>query len=355
MSYFKSFKPTLYRFGNETGFSIATDITNYVDMVDQVKSTSMMIDDYTIPANERPDQTSFKIYGTTDYYWTFFLANDHIRERGWPLTLHEVDTAAELRYPHRMVTCQMQHQDVIDYYDADNKPITRTKLIGTAPDNFPVGTVVTGNVSGTVGIIIKRDLSHGTFIVDTLNASVQSEVSEQSVQPNSNGVLILERTDLAEAETFVRPLQWVLKRDGETLTNIDIDIDSFGRTVTISAIGFSPNSTYTLSYVIQTANITDGKFRVGEDLVYPNPAGGTTSMIIYAESSQLKGVHHYENASGEWVDINPLSQDLGGAIAISYLENLRQANENLRQIKVIAPNQVVGIASDFNKAMIDQT
>ena len=198
-------------------------------------------------------------------------------------------------------------------------------------------------------------MSHGTFIVDTLNASIQSEVSEQSVQPNSNGVLVLERTDLAEAETFVSPLQWVLKRDGETLTNIDIDIDSFGRTVTISAIGFSPNSTYTLSYVIQTTNTTDGKFRVGEDLIYPNPAGGTTSMIVYAESSQLKGVHHYEDASGDWVDINPLSQDLGGAIPISYLENLRQENEKLRQIKVIAPSQIAGVASDFNKAMTEQT
>jgi len=66
-------------------------------------------------------------------------------------------------------------------------------------------------------------------------------------------------------------------------------------------------------------------------------------------------VHHYENASGEWVDINPLSQDLGGAIAISYLENLRQANEDLRQIKIIAPNQIAGVASDFNKAMTEQT
>jgi len=355
MSYFKNFKPTLYRFGNEKSFALATDISSYVDMVDQVKFTSMMVDDYTIPVNERPDQTSFKIYGTTDHYWTFFLANDHIRERGWPLTLKEVDTAAIERYPHRMVTCKMQHQDVIDYYDADNKPITRTKLIGTAPDNFPVGTVVSGNVSGTVGIIIKRDLSHGTFIIYTLNASVQSDVTEQTVQPNSNGVLVLERTDVAEAETFVRPLQWVLKRDGQTLTNIDINIDSFGRKVTISAIGFSPNSTYTLSYVINTSNTTDGTFRVGEDLIYPNPAGGTTSMIIHAESSQLKGVHHYEDASGDWVDIDPLSQSLGGAIAISYLENLRQENEKLRQIKVIAPNQVAGVASDFNKAMQEQT
>ena len=351
MAYFNNFDPTLYKFGNETSFSLATNLTQYVDLIDQVKDQVMMVDDYTIPANERPDQTSFKIYGTTDFYWTFFLANDHIRERGWPLTLKEVEKAAEERYPHRMVTCALRHSDVIDYYDETNEPIMRTKIVGTAPDNFEVGKVVTGNVSGTIGRIIDRDLSLGTFIIDTQEVSIESEVNEQVVTPNSNGVLVLERTDTAEAETFVKPLQWTLTRDGEILNNIRIEIDPFGRKATLSAIGFTPGAVYKLSYVIATKNTTDGTFRVGEDLTYPNPAGGTTSLIIHAESSQLNGVHHYEDADGNWVDIDPLSQNLYGHTPISHLEYLRSKNEELRQIRVINPELITEVVSDFQDAM----
>lgn len=351
MSYFKNFSPTIYRFGNETSFAVTDNLTQYSDLVDQVKDQVMMVDDYTIPVNERPDQTSFKIYGTTDNYWTFFLANDHIRERGWPLTLKEVDTAAELRYPHRMVTCKLRHQDVVDYYDETNTPIMRTKIVGTAPDNFEVGKIVTGNVSGTIGKIISRDLSLGTFVIDTESVSVESNVNEQIVQPNSNGIVVLERTDVAEAETFAKPLQWTLTRDGEILNNINIEIDPFGRKATLSAIGFTPNAVYKLSYVIETKNTTDGTFRDGEDLVYPNPAGGTTSLIIHSETSQLKGVHHYEDADGNWVDIDPLSQSTNNATAISHLEYLRSKNEELRQIRVINPDLIDGIVSDFAEAM----
>lgn len=351
MSYFKNFNPTLYRFGNETSYAITTNLTQYTDLVDQVKDAVMMVDDYTIPVNERPDQTSFKLYGTTDHYWTFFLANDHIRERGWPLTLKEVDTVATERYPHRQVVCQLQHQDVVDYYDETNTPIMRTKIVGTAPDNFELGKIVTGNVSGTIGKIIARDLSLGIFVIDTESVSVESEVNEQVVQPNSNGVLVLERTDVAESETFVKPLQWTLTRDGEILNNISIEIDPFGRKATLSAIGFTPGAEYKLSYVIATTNSTDGTFKVGEDLVYPNPAGGTTSLIVHAESSQLNGVHHYEDTDGNWVDIDPLSQNTYGATPISNLEYLRAKNEELRQIRVINPDLISGVVSDFAEAM----
>ena len=86
MGYFSNFSPTIYKYGNETNFSLAPNLTQYVDLIDQVKTRDVFLRDYLIPVNERPDQTSFKLYGTADYYWTFFLVNDHIRENGWPLT-----------------------------------------------------------------------------------------------------------------------------------------------------------------------------------------------------------------------------------------------------------------------------
>lgn len=351
MSYFSNFGVVAYKFGNEEQFSIATNLTQYVDIIDAVKANTLYLDDYTIPVNERPDQTAFRLYGNADYYWIFFLANDHLRENGWPLTLNEVDEAAKKRYPHRMVTVKLQQPDVIDYYDEDNKPITRTKIVGTAPDQFAVGGRVTGSQSGTIGEIIQRDLSLGTFVIDTENVVTSSTLEDQSVTPNSNGVVELERTDTLNAETFHSPLLWILKKDGVAQSNYTVTLDAFKRKATVRNISFDPNSTYTLTYLINTANTTDGKFIVGEELSYTNPAGTQTSMIVFAESEQYNGAHHYEDADGNWVDINPLTQGTGSSVKKTYLEFLRSKNEELRQIKIIKPSAIDGIVAEFNRQM----
>lgn len=351
MTYFKRFNPALYKFGNETAYALTTNLTQYVDMIDQIKTKDLFFEDYVIPANERPDQTSYKLYGTTDYYWTFFLANDHIRENGWPLTYHEVVENAKKRYPHRVVTVKIQQPDVIDYYDEDNKPIFRTKLVGTPPDQFEVGSIVTGNASLTKGIILKRDLSLGTFVIDTENVVTESIISDQTVTPNSNGIIELERTDSTEAETFTRPLLWLLTKDGIPVNNIRIEISPFGRKVSIFDVPFSPTSVYKLTYHINTKNLTDGKFSVGEELSYRNPAGTDTSMIVFSETSQWNSVHHFEDDDGNWVDINPIDQNRYGYTPVTHLEHLTNKNEELRQIKIIKRDNVFDIARSFAELM----
>jgi hypothetical protein len=351
MSLFRNFKPILYKFGNEDKFSLFTNLTQYADVIDAIKSRDLFLEDYTIPANERPDQTSFKLYGTIDYYWTFFLVNDDIRENGWPLTLNEVHSAAQKRYPHRMVTVKILQPDVIDYYDDDNIPVFRSKLVGTAPDQFEVGAVVQGNVSGTRGIIIKRDLSLGTFVIDTENVVVESEISNQTIVPNSNGIVELARTDTLGAETFTRPLSWSITKDDLPINGYRVEIDPFGRTVKISDIPFDPTSTYKLTYYINTKNLTDGTFTAGEELSYFNPSGTQTSMVVFGETPQYLGTHHYEDADGNWVDIDPLTQNTSGAIEKTHLDYLTDKNEELRQIKYIKPDNIKAVALEFAELM----
>lgn len=354
MSYFYNFRPTLYRFGSEeeSSIAVATNLTQYTDYIDQIKNRDLFLSDYTIPVNERPDQTSFRLYGTTDYYWTFFLVNDKMRENGWPLTLKEIHDAAQKRYPHRMVTVQLQQEDVIDYYDDDNKPIYRTKLVGTAPDQFEVGSIVTGNVSGTRGQIIKRDLSLGTFVIDTINVVTTSEVFEEVVVPNSNGIIEIERTDALNAETYTQPLNWVLLKDGIQLTSYKINLDFFSRKASISGVAFDPTSEYKLTYYINTKNLTDGSFVTGEELSYTNPAGTSTSMIVYGEMPQYLGTHHYEDVDGNWIDIDPLTQTKPvGAIEVTMKDYLANENESLRQIKLIKPDSIKGVVNEFADLM----
>ena len=86
--FFKNFDIIDYRFGDNEPPVLFNNITQYVDMVDQLKDNVSFYNKYTIVAGERPDTLAYELYGNTDYYWTFYLMNDHIRESGFrfPIT-----------------------------------------------------------------------------------------------------------------------------------------------------------------------------------------------------------------------------------------------------------------------------
>ena len=91
MSYFPSLPKVRYRFGNEVSDTLFDNVTVFADMIDDIKDISSFHEKYTVPQGERPDQTSYKFYKTTEHYWTFFMLNDHIRLQGWPLSSNKLE------------------------------------------------------------------------------------------------------------------------------------------------------------------------------------------------------------------------------------------------------------------------
>lgn len=94
-SYFENFRKTLYQFGNETTPVAIQDLSKYVDVIDKLADEISAYMTYEIRDFERPDSLSYRLYGTSEYDWTFFVMNDTLRERGWPLplqTLYKVGT-----------------------------------------------------------------------------------------------------------------------------------------------------------------------------------------------------------------------------------------------------------------------
>jgi len=148
MSYFEFFPDTQYRFGDEATPDTFENIAIYADVVDQIKDNIAFYYDYTIEEFERADQLSTKLYGTPIYHWTFYLLNDHIRERGWPLNNREVFTYIEKNYPDITIT-------------------TRDNLA----DKFRVGQTVTGNTSGATGLIVRRRIDMGQMILKNVSGT----------------------------------------------------------------------------------------------------------------------------------------------------------------------------------------
>lgn len=142
MNYFKYFPQTLYTFGNETNPDVFRNLTIYTEILDEIKNKSSFYQDYYIQEFERPDQLSYKLYDTPNYHWTFFVMNDHIRERGWPLTNRELIAKAQKDYSKKTLS-------------------TNTKLT----DRFKIGQTINGNTSGASGTIHHRHLELGQLVL----------------------------------------------------------------------------------------------------------------------------------------------------------------------------------------------
>ena len=99
-NFFKDFPKVDYRFGNNEQPVRWQDLSVYIDAFDQVQEYGAFYMDYQIQNHERPDQVSMKLYNTTDYYWTFFLMNDHLREQGWPISNTLLYAQAQRYYQH---------------------------------------------------------------------------------------------------------------------------------------------------------------------------------------------------------------------------------------------------------------
>ena len=142
-TYFKNFPITPYSFGNNLVNVGFPNISAYVEVIDVVKDTIAFYRKFYIQEGDRPDQVSMQLYDTPDYYYTFFMMNDNIREQGWPLSEQQLKERATTDFPHQVLT-------------------TNAILTGI----FKVGAMISGSTSGATGKIIGRNLDLGQIIID---------------------------------------------------------------------------------------------------------------------------------------------------------------------------------------------
>jgi hypothetical protein len=175
MLFFRNFPRTAYIFGNnetiggqQVSYEIFQDISRYTDVIDQIADNVSFYQYYTVQENDRPDQTSFKIYGTPEYHWTFFLLNSHLRARGWPLTMRQLEEVVKRDFPHYTIT-------------------TRDDLTGI----FIPGQTASGSVSGARGEILRRYLDLGQVVIAADGSFDAGEVVRNVAQTadGSGGVI----------------------------------------------------------------------------------------------------------------------------------------------------------------------
>jgi hypothetical protein len=357
MRYSQKLLYLLYRFGDESKPTFFPAINSYVDILDQVKQDLSFYEDYTILSGERPDIVSKKLYNNPDYFWTFFLMNDHLRESGWPVAQEKIHDLAAKRYPHRTVTTKQNFT--------------------VEPFGFKVGQVVTGSVSGTIGTIVRRIPELGQMVIDTTN-TVLDEQKEYTVDVDESGFASIEVED-SFRETFHSVSLWTFYRDGVLMdATIERSLDRLKKEATFQNIPYIEGTEVTVVASVFVGNPKDNNFGPTEAITYLDQETGVTiACELYRESHQYNAIHHYEKTTytafdldtvsnilvsydkkealaaveasenaelrvtSEWVGIDPLTQNIPvGVKGVTVLEYYNQKNDALKQIKVLKPDVI---------------
>lgn len=240
MSYFKYFPQSFYKFGNEETTEMFPNISVYADILDSIRDNISYYDTYYIQENSRPDQTSYELYGTPQYHWTFYLMNTKLREQGWPLSNKELIEKAQSDRELVVVT-------------------TRDSLNGVM---LPY-QIVRGSSSGTTGYVEYRNLDLGQLAIE-----------------------------ITDGTTFVA---------GETITS---DTDA-----------------------------------------------GLQLITAFSVSPEYLSAHHYEDANGITVDIDPAVGPGALLNEVTHLDRYVRANEDLKSIRVIKPEIIREVVKSFRQAV----
>ena len=95
-------------------------------------------------------------------------------------------------------------------------------------------------------------------------------------------------------------------------------------------------------------NIVGGPFIASELL---QMTGTISTVTVHSVSAQHLSAHHYENASGEVVDIDPTVGPGGLLTEVTFLDRMEKQNNALKQIKIIKPSLINDITNAFREAV----
>ena len=170
--YFQEFPVIQYDvFGTGKPIDVV-DIFRAVRIKKSIRDNVLLYTYYTIQDGERPDHVSLKLYGTIDYYWTFFMVNDNLVNlvKDWPLSTFELDNKIGAKYKGYVLST-----------DSD---------IANA---FSQGETLQGLISGATAKILEKDINLGLVKIDSITGQFQDGELVRGLTSNDtftiNGVI----------------------------------------------------------------------------------------------------------------------------------------------------------------------
>lgn len=159
MSYFRNFTRELYDVFDDGNPQLITNLTMYSSTVQKQFDDISFYSYYTIADGSRPDNVSVTLYDTPNYYWTFFIVNDHLKNSytDWPKSSADLREYTEAKYPNIAMTTE-------DSFGRDN-------MAG----KLYVGEIVRGQISNAFGRIVAKYPTLGYITLEVISGTFRVE------------------------------------------------------------------------------------------------------------------------------------------------------------------------------------
>ncbi len=165
MAFFKLFPKVGYDLKN-TGV-----LQNIVNIYRSVRPLAEFVDDisayklYEIKNGERPDIVSQRLYGTPDYYWTFFIVNEYLHDglASWPMSQEDLQLYMKTEYEGFAITTR----PVV----VRNTDLIVTDIANSLAGRFTLNETITGSTSNATGTLTKKLIDMNQLIVQDCTGS----------------------------------------------------------------------------------------------------------------------------------------------------------------------------------------
>lgn len=159
--YFSYFPLINYNVFFDGQTSELTDIFRVVKVKKLFKDDVTYYTYYNIQDGERPDVVSTKLYGSAEYFWTFFMVNDNLVNihTDWPLSTSDLDHLIDKKYAGYVLTT---NQDISTKFVKNN--------------------IITGLVSGATARLVDKDPDLGLIKIQPISGTfVPNEIIRDSL------------------------------------------------------------------------------------------------------------------------------------------------------------------------------
>ena len=123
--YFRNFERGYYDLKKDGNQKLVTDLMTRVKVRDKVIDEISLYDTYDVPSGERPEDTAFKHFGSSQYHWIILLTNNITDVYyDWPMSDQTFEEFIKDKY---------SNPDAIHHYE---KTQSSGPTTGSGPDDY---------------------------------------------------------------------------------------------------------------------------------------------------------------------------------------------------------------------------
>lgn len=194
MSFFRQFPTINYDLKKDGSIMRMVNIFRNVRPLQNYVDNPSLYNFYEIKNGERPDTVSQRLYGTPDFYWTFFVINEFLHDgyKVWPLSQEQLFDYIKEQYNGYAITTK----PVIVRTGDGTISEFRDSLSG----KFQLGETITGSISNAQGTLTKKNIDMNQLVVQNMKNT--NRYTGDGAANNNNYELLIGSTTNDSVESY---------------------------------------------------------------------------------------------------------------------------------------------------------